>query len=73
MTKISRLPAPWREKFQTFSVDQNNFLYMDQRLVIPFEMRKTIFNSLHFGHPGRDMMLTLVADIWWPKDSQEGH
>ena len=33
--KISRLPAPWREKFRCFSLDSNEFLYMDERLVIP--------------------------------------
>ena len=32
--KISRLPAPWCEKFNFFSVDSQNYLYRDERLVI---------------------------------------
>ena len=30
--EISRLPAPWREKFNSFSIDSRNYLYMDERL-----------------------------------------
>ena len=70
-SKISRLPAPWREKFNAFSVDHRNYLYMDQRLVIPANLRSSIMSSIHYGHPGRDTMLRYVADIWWPKIHRE--
>ena len=53
-SKISRLPAPWREKFNAFRVDHRNYLYMDQRLVIPANLRSSIMSSIHYGHPGRD-------------------
>ena len=32
---MSRLPAPWREKFNSFSVDSKNYLCMDGRLSNP--------------------------------------
>ena len=70
-SKISRLPAPWSEKFNAFSVDHRNYLYMDQRLVIPANLRLSIMSSIHYGHPGRDTMLRYVADIWWPKIHRE--
>ena len=54
---ISRLPPPWREKFNSFSLDSQNLLYMDQRLVIPKDMRENVIRSIHFGHTGRDAML----------------
>ena len=63
-SKISRLPAPWREKFNAFSVDHRNYLYMDQRLVIPANLRSSIMSSIHYGHPGRDTILRYVANIW---------
>ena len=69
--KISRLPAPWREKFSSFSVDSRNYLYMDERLVIPTNLRASIMSSIHYEHPGRDTMLRFVADIWWPKIHRE--
>ena len=70
-SKISRLPAPWIEKFNAFSVDHRNYLYMDQRLVIPANLRSSIMSSIHYGYPGRDTMLRYVADIWWPKIHRE--
>ena len=70
-SKISRLPAPWREKFNAFSVDHRTYLYMDQRLVVPANLRSSIMSSFHYGHPRRDTMLRYVADIWWPKIHRE--
>ena len=70
-TAVSRLPSLWREKFQSFSTDDRNFLYMDNRLVIPQSMRAMIMCSLHYGHPGRDAMLSMVGDIWWPRIQRE--
>ena len=37
---IARLPPPWRERFNSFAVDPNGLLHMDNRLVIPKDMRK---------------------------------
>ena len=69
--KISRLPAPWREKFISFSVDSRKYLYMDERLVIPTNLRASIMNSIDYGHPGKDIMLRYISDIWWPKIHRE--
>ena len=55
--KIWRLPSPWREKFTSLSVDQRNFLYMDNRLKRPSNLRAAIMSSLHYGYSGRDVML----------------
>ena len=52
--KISRLPNPWRERFTAFSVEEGNFLYRDDRLVIHQNQRKSILSAVHYGHPGRD-------------------
>ena len=39
--QIARLPPPWRENFNSFSVDDRDLLYFDERLVIPKKMRGT--------------------------------
>ena len=70
-TAVSRLPSPRRENFQSFSLDEREFLYMDNRLVIPQAMRAMNMCSLHYGHPGRDAMLGMVLDIKWPKIHRE--
>ena len=70
-TGISRQPSPWREKFQSFSIDDKEFLYMDNRLVILQSLRPMLMCSLHYGHPGRVSMLSMIADIWWPRNHRE--
>ena len=45
-TAVSRLPFPWREKFLSSSLDEREFLYMDNRLVIPHAMRAMIMYVL---------------------------
>ena len=69
--KISRLPAPWREKFNSKSVDSREYLYMDERLVIPTNLRTSSMSSIHYGHPDRYTMLRYFSDIWWPKTHRE--
>ena len=39
---------------------------MDQRLVIPKDMRENVLRAIHFGHAGRDAMLREASDVWWP-------
>ena len=55
--KLRQLESPWREKFSSLSLDENSFIYMHDRLVIPTVLRTPIKNSIHCGHPGKDIML----------------
>ena len=66
---IARLPPPWREKFNSFSVDSNGLLYMDHRLVIPKDMRENMLRAIHFGHAGRDAMLREASDVCGPEST----
>ena len=50
--KIKNLDSPWRERFQALSLDENDLLYLDDRLVIPKVLQAPIKNSVHWGHPG---------------------
>ena len=65
--KIKALDSPWRERFTSLSLDENDLLYLDDRLIIPKVLQTPIKNSLHWGHPGRDQMLRQISDIWWPR------
>ena len=60
---ISRLPPPWSEKLNSFSVNEKGLSFMDQRLVIPKDMRENLLRATHFGHAGRDAMLREAADV----------
>ena len=63
----ARPAPPWRETFNSFNLDSNNLLHIDERLVIPKEIRENMLTANHFGHAGRDAMLRDAADVWWPR------
>ena len=44
---------------------------MDNRLVIPKNMRENALRAIHFGHAGRDAMLREAVDVWWPRVHRE--
>ena len=44
---------------------------MDERLVIPKTLRPIIMRSLHCCHPGRDVLLATVSNVWWPRLHRE--
>ena len=44
---------------------------MDERLVVPKVLRSIIPRSLHYGHTGRDSMLSTVSNVWWPRLHRE--
>ena len=71
LNTLNNVLENWREKFQSFSVDEKDLLYMDNCSVIPQPMRSMIMCSLHYGHPGRDSMLAMIEDIWWPRIHRE--
>ena len=68
---VSRLQRPCRDKFPSFSVNEQGLLLMDNCLVIPKDMRDNIMRAIHYGHAGRDSMLREASDIWWPKIHRE--
>ena len=53
--KLRQLESPWREKFNSLSLDENSFIYMHDRLVIPTVLRTPIKNSIHWGTQGRTL------------------
>ena len=45
--KVNKLPKVWQQRFNQLRLDENDFIYIDEKLVIPEELRKPIFRSLH--------------------------
>ena len=69
--KLSSLPTTWREKYSSLSLDTNDLVYRDERLVIPKALRPIIMRSLHYGHPGHDAMLATISNVWCPRLHRE--
>ena len=45
--KVRALDSPWRERINAFSLDENDLLYREDRLVIPKTLQSPINISLH--------------------------
>ena len=69
--KLLAFPLRCKEQFNSFSLDDNNLLYLDERLVIPKDMRDNMSTAKHFGHAGGDAMLREAADVWCPRIHRE--
>ena len=41
-------------------------LLVDERIVIPTQLRQTILESLHLTHPGSAAILDLCQNMWFP-------
>ena len=41
-------------------------LLIDERIVIPTQLRQTVHDSLHLTHPGSATMLDLCLHVWFP-------
>ena len=41
-------------------------LLIDERIVIPSQLRQTVLDSLHLTHPGSAAMLDLSHHVWFP-------
>ena len=41
-------------------------LLIDERIVIPTQLRQTVLDSLHLTHPGSAAMLDLCQHVWFP-------
>ena len=62
-----QLPQQWQslktivecqdKRFNSFAVDYNGLLNIDNCLVIPKVIRENVLRAVHFGHAGRDSML----------------
>ena len=70
-TDIIAPPPSWREKFNSFSIGEIEKHYMDNRLVIPKDMRENVLRAIPFRHAWRDALLREASDIWWPRVYRE--
>ena len=56
----------WRA-LRVKTADNKHVLYLDSKLVIPETMRRSLQNTIHFGHTGVIGMLEKSKDLWWPE------
>ena len=47
-------------------------VHYENCLVLLIDMRQAVLNSIHSGHSGRDAMLGVVDEVWWPRINRQG-
>ena len=45
---------------------KDDCLLIDERIVLPTQLRQTVLDSLHLTHPGSAAMLERCQNIWFP-------
>ena len=41
-------------------------ILVDNRLVVPCQLRPAVLKRIHRGHPGQEAMLNVSNYLWWP-------
>ena len=75
LTREDRSMAPehYRQQFENIST-RWGLTFLNDKIIVPTELRKKLLNTLHFGHTGTTKMAAEAKIVWWPnitKDIEE--
>ena len=75
LTREDRSMAPehYRQQFGNIST-RWGLTFINDKIIVPTELRKKLLNTLHFGHAGTTKMAAEAKIFWWPnitKDIEE--
>ena len=75
LTREDRSMAPehYRQQFENIST-RWGLTFVNDKIIVPTELRKKLLNTLHFGHAGTTKMRAEAKIFWWPnitKDIEE--
>ena len=59
-------PDGYRTVFDKLSV-RWGLVFVDDQIAVPIDLRKRLFEILHFGHSGITKMLSDAKIFWWPE------
>ena len=66
-------PEHYRPHFENMS-SKWGLTFLNDKIVVPTELRKKLLDTLHFGHAGTTKMTAEAKNFWWPninKDIEE--
>ena len=58
-------PEAYRTTFEKLS-NRWGLTFNDDRIIVPYELRKKLLEALHFGHAGSTKMAAEAKVFWWP-------
>ena len=63
-------PEQYRPIFEKLS-NKWELTFIDEKIIVPTELRKKLMELLHFGHAGSSKMLAEARIFWWPNINKE--
>ena len=66
----SMAPEPQRQQFENIST-RCGLTFVNDKIIIPTELRKKILETLHFGHAGTTKMTGEAKNFWWPNINKD--
>ena len=69
-TERNTAPESYRPVFEKL-LNKWGLTFNEVRIIVPFELRKKLLETLHFGHAGSTKMLAESKIFWWPNMCKE--
>ena len=66
----SMAPEQYRQHFENIST-RWGLKFVNDKIIIPTELRKKLLETLHFGHAGTTKMTTEAKIFWWPNINKD--
>ena len=63
-------PEGYKPVFEKLSI-RWGLLFVDDQIVVPIDLRRRLFDILHFGHSGKTKMETEAKIFWWPEKKND--
>ena len=63
-------PEGYKPVFEKLSI-RWGLLFVDDQIVVPIDLRRRLFDILHFGHSGTTKMETEAKIFWWPEKKND--
>ena len=63
-------PEHYRQQFENIST-KRGLTFVNDKIIVPTEVRKKLLNTLHFGHAGATKMTAETKFVWWPNINKD--
>ena len=60
------LMGPYTNPLWSQMAVQDDCILVNNRLVVPLQLRQAVLKGIHRGHPGQEAMLGVSQYLWWP-------
>ena len=71
LTREDRSMAPEHYRQQFENISRWGLTFVNDKIIVPTELRKKLLDTSHFGHAGTTKMTAEAKIFWWPKIDED--